>query len=63
MNVCTQTHLRAHCSNWLKLTYGFRFSVFFDCYFLPQVVPLSFSDTGKLIKGLFLVCSAQFLLS
>ena len=38
MNVRTQTHLRAHCSNWLKLTYGFRISVFFDCYFLPQAV-------------------------
>ena len=34
MNVRTQTHLRAHCSNWLKLTYGFRFSVFFRLLFL-----------------------------
>ena len=47
MNVRTQTHLRAHCSNWLKLAYGFRFSVFFDCYFLPQAV-LSISDTLEL---------------
>ena len=48
MNVRTQTHLRAHCSNWLKLTYGFRISVFFDCYFLPQAIPLSISDTLEL---------------